>query len=373
MLHVQEWLKKYGGNFELLEKQLAISANFHPTDERVILNYSQIESPKNNPIVKECRGLVLNRYTYEVIAMAFTRFFNLDENGGHQEFVWEGCTCQEKVDGSLILVYVYNGQICVNTRNSFGEGEINDSGKTWREVVLSCLPSSLNTRDIGTHTTFVFELCSPYNKVVKQYSTCLYLLAMVFNPVQLEYSTNVRDNLAKSFNVKVPRFYKVNSREALTELIQRLESNDKTDEGVILQDVNGLRVKMKTSTYLALHRLANNGNIASYKNILPLVMTGEIDEVFAYFPEIKERALEVAEYVNYWKKDVDETYNVFRDMVTQKEFAMAVKDYEYASVLFQARKTGEEASTIFLQSESLILNKLESKSGKNKSHNRQPA
>src|SRR5690606_10977753 len=157
-------------------------------------------------------------------------------------------------------------------------------------------------------------------------------LTIVCNKNLLEYTTEFIDKAAKALNVNRPEFYKVNNRDDLTKLIQKLETEDKTNEGVVLQDINGLRVKVKTSSYLALHRLANNGNIRSYKNILPLILTGEIDEVIAYFPEVQDIFLQVNEYIQFWKKHIFETYNAYKDMECQKKFALAVKDYEYASV-----------------------------------------
>lgn len=80
MLKIQEWLIQNNFNYDLLKSQLNVSANFHPNDDRVILNYCQIESPKKNLIVQECRGLVLNSKNGEIIAKSFNRFFNLGES-----------------------------------------------------------------------------------------------------------------------------------------------------------------------------------------------------------------------------------------------------------------------------------------------------
>lgn len=78
-MKVQEWLRNNGGNLELLEEQLGITHNVHE-DGRVILNYSQIDSPKQNPIVMECRGLILDKNNnWELVARSFPRFFNRGE------------------------------------------------------------------------------------------------------------------------------------------------------------------------------------------------------------------------------------------------------------------------------------------------------
>ena len=55
---VQEQLRQYGP--EHLSNTLGIKFTYGD-DNRVILNYNQIDSPKNHPVVKECRGLVLDK------------------------------------------------------------------------------------------------------------------------------------------------------------------------------------------------------------------------------------------------------------------------------------------------------------------------
>ena len=55
-MKIQVWLQQNNGNLELLEQQLGIKATTCHEDSRVILNYNQIDSPKQNPIVMECRG-----------------------------------------------------------------------------------------------------------------------------------------------------------------------------------------------------------------------------------------------------------------------------------------------------------------------------
>ena len=48
---------------------------------------------------------------------------------------------------------------------------------------------------------------------------------------------------------------------------------------------------MKSFAYLAVHHLKNNG-VMSYRRAVELVRTNEIDEVLAYFPELKDGLLD---------------------------------------------------------------------------------
>jgi hypothetical protein len=77
-LQVQEYLHS-GKSWANLTDELGIKVVFHPSLPLVTVNYDQIESPKTHPIVRECRGLVLHRQTFDLVARSFPRFFNWGE------------------------------------------------------------------------------------------------------------------------------------------------------------------------------------------------------------------------------------------------------------------------------------------------------
>ena len=73
MLQVQKYLANH--TFDNLSQDYHIKLTYHPTDPLVILNYDQLESPKGDKLVRECRGLVLNSETKELVAArVFTLF-----------------------------------------------------------------------------------------------------------------------------------------------------------------------------------------------------------------------------------------------------------------------------------------------------------
>ena len=131
MLCVQKLLMdNHPNGFEVLEKEYAIHSKFHPSDDLVILDYDQLDSPKHEEIVRECRGLVLNSKDYSLVSRSFRRFFNGGENRVDDNiFDWDyGAHCYEKVDGSMIQLFYHNNQCKITTRFSFAEHEIS-SGK----------------------------------------------------------------------------------------------------------------------------------------------------------------------------------------------------------------------------------------------------
>ena len=65
----------------------------------VQLNYNQIDSPRGVVEADECRGLILRRDTWEVVAHSFTRFFNLGESEADVPTDLQRCVLLEKMDG----------------------------------------------------------------------------------------------------------------------------------------------------------------------------------------------------------------------------------------------------------------------------------
>lgn len=357
MLEVQKYLKS--NSFESLENSLGIVSNFHPTDSRVILNYSQINSPKKDPVVKECRGLVLDRNTYRVIARAFPRFYNLGEcPDTESRFDWRSCSTTEKVDGSLILVYFYNGEWRVNTRNSFGSGYINDSTVTWEGLVRSILGDKINY--LYTDLCYVFELCSPYNKIVRLYNQSQLFLLSVFaygDTSAFELPRKDIETYANILGLNLVHHYPLNSLDAVTNYIDAVQQNDKTFEGFVLRDNNNERIKVKSPTYVALHHLRGEGNnLFSPKYLLPIVMAGEIEEVLTYFPEVRDSLLAVKEKVDKEKEVLLNLWGQVKDIENQKEFALSVVGKsKLSSLLFQARKLKLEPASMLRDYQPLLL------------------
>lgn len=344
-----DYLKQNG--LDSLQKKFAIKANFHE-DGRVILNYDQIESYKHktNPIVRECRGLVLDSSDWSLVARSFERFFNLGEDRPSQDkFIWDDCIATHKEDGSLLIVYYRDGWH-INTRGSYGDGECNYSGMTWRELAKL---AGLDTSNLDKHYTYVFELCSRYNKVVRDYPfPTLYLLTMFDGEIELTHDA------VHSFGYKAPTSTSFEDVFHVQSELAKFAENDPTFEGFVLRDVNNRRLKAKSEKYVALHRTVNNGAIAHPKNLVQFVLDGETDEIIAYFPELEEIVLDVKEKIGKIESELDDIWFVHKDERNRKKFAMAVKHHPFSCCLFQARDKGINPIDILRENKDLIVKKL---------------
>ncbi len=329
---VQDFLRKQ--SLEKLEEYYGIKNTKHE-DGRVILNYSQIDSAKHktNPIVRECRGLVLDsKNNWELVARSFTRFFNLGETDEHNQFNWSSSYTYDKLDGSLILIYYWGGMWHLNTRGSFGEGEVNSSGMKWRELFTLALP---NWKKLDKNFTYCFELCSRYNKVVTDYPTPSAVLLSAFQRED-ELSHDDCEELSDRLDLIMPQVYSFGSVDQVQRILKQAEEYDPTFEGYVLRDSNNLRIKVKSSSYIMLHRQFSNKNINS-SFLYSTVLKNEISEILNYFPELKSNIEKAKKDIESVVDQINVLYNDSIDIKSRKEFAKKVISFKYSWILFQCR------------------------------------
>lgn len=337
MLAIQNWLIQNNFNYPLLEEQLSIKANFASNDERVILNYCQINSPKTNEIVKSCRGTVLHKTNASLVGRGFLRFFNVGEDKDSlDKFNWNNCYINEKVDGSYICVYKFEGKWRVNTRNSYADGIVNDSGLTWLDIFNQALPEGFTLQDFDLiadeKSSIIFELCSPFNQVVKFHESPKLFLLAVFddgierNPVDV-------DEFAKLNRFTRPTRVHCSSILDVEEYIKKESEKDRAFEGLVLNDNQNIRLKLKSEDYVKLHRTIT-GNYTSNKNLIEYVIDNEQDEILCYCPYLKDKILRIEQLLHNVKTDLDNNFRKFHNIVSRKTFAEKVKDIPLNYILF---------------------------------------
>lgn len=332
MLEVQKAIRSHG--LEHIVKQLALRVYKHPNEPLVGLKYNQIDSPRTHPIVREARGLVLHSRTFDIVAKPFNRFFNVGElQEEFKQFNWDDFTCVTKEDGSLIILYWYDGAWRVNTSGSFGLGAVQSYDITWEELFWK--HADFDIEKLSKRHTYLWELCTPYNMVVKTYKEPRVFLIGVNNTITGDsFKEHYVDEVAKYIEAARPKTFNVAGKDEVKNLLLTLDGLDEVHEGVVLHDSNGLRYKWKTKGYLELHKLADNGNILKPHRLLSIVLSNKDDDVSAIFP-VKGALNSVKDAI---RSEVDNLWNywfTFGDLRSRKKFAMRVKDQELSWILFK--------------------------------------
>lgn len=346
-MHVQKFLRE--NSLEELEKQFKIKIKVY--ENFVGLNYSQLDSPKNHPIVVECRSLKLVKDTWEIASRAFDRFFNYGENGDESfDFNSPNTVIMEKSDGSIIPIW-YNK---IDARWEISS-KSNIFGEIFRDKVLSAL--NINEEKFQTifnefsdiNYTYIFEYIGPDNTIVTPYSKKeLVLLGIRNNNHPYNYfSLEDMENFLESISLKQMRLFKIYKFDDINNLKNSFQSFKNMEEGYVCWDTKtNKRIKIKSPQYVKLHQLKGKNEDITKEDILHIVLSGEIDEVKLYLPYLKERLESAKNIVERTILEMKNVYSNIKDIDSQKEFAKEALQYKnFSQILFSCRKNKTDIET----------------------------
>jgi len=211
----------------------------HPTLPLTIWNYSEKVQYENlwDEVTLSTRGLVTDDKG-DIVATPFKKFFNIEEGKYTPTETFE---VYEKMDGSLGIVFWYEGQWVVATRGSF----TSDQAIKARELL-----KKYNTDIMFRHMTFCFEIIYPENRIVLDYKGEEKLVLLgAFDNWGKDYDMSDWDEWG--FDV-VKKYDGIKDYQQLKEMVK----NDQ--EGFVVKFSNGDRVKVKGVEYLRLHKIMTN-------------------------------------------------------------------------------------------------------------------
>ena len=284
-------------------------------------------------ITLQCRGLVTDNEG-NVIAYPFKKFFNIEENK-HQPT--ENFEVYEKMDGSLGILFFYEGKWVVATRGSF----TSDQAVKARKM----LDEKYNLESIPKGYTTLLEIIYPENRIVVDYGDeeKLVVLGMTnrFNGKELDYESVVNMHSESGIPV-VKRYDGIQDYNTLKSMVAN------NAEGFVVKFSNGDRMKIKGEEYLRLHKIMTN---ISTTGVWEMVSNGgDVNEILKDVPdEFYKKVKEYAETLKYGFYQVSEhcgkahdyfRYGKYGDRETEptkKEYAEHVMQYShppYRSVMF---------------------------------------
>jgi T4 RnlA family RNA ligase len=363
-MEVIKYLNSKGGPdsaIEPLKEEYSIKVREYWDDGLFVLNYDQINSPKVHPITKECRGLIL---TYDrewrVVSRSFDRFFNLGESPEeYPYFDITKATCYEKIDGSLIKIYYWNGKWHVSTRGTAFAETATPMGDVFKDLVYKALGIEKDTDfqlwcigHFESECTEVFELTSRENRVVTQYEgyKLWYLGTRHNHSGEYDYNPNITNGVC------IPKKFTFSSVDSIIKSSKELKN---LEEGYVCYQDGTPIVKVKSPAYVAVHHIRGEGT-PSPKRIMQLVLMNEQDEYLKYFPEDEEFFTPYIMALLDLQMEMVKLWEEVKEVKDQKEFALVVKDKIYSAALFQAKATGGSPITMFNeQKESYKLKVLE--------------
>jgi RNA ligase len=257
-----------------------LDKNPHPVLPIAIYNYSrevQYEG-KWDDITKMCRGLVLDG-DGNVIAKSFNKFFNMEEHSSN-EIPNESFEVFEKMDGSLGILFWYEGNWVFATKGSFNS----DQAKKGIEML-----SKYDVNPLPKGYTILFEVIYPENRIVCDYgdNESLVVLSMISNAngVELDYSSLKQICDVSGFPL-VKRYDGIDDYKTLKSIINN------NQEGFVVRFKSGFRMKIKGEEYVRLHRI-----LTGFSNI-------NIWEILKDGKDLNEFLEKVPDEFDKWVKSV---------------------------------------------------------------------
>lgn len=323
-LKIQSVLRETGMSPEQVGEKYGLDIDRSFDGRLVLFNYDDLRCDRFGEVARCCRGTILEDGTWNLVALPFFRFFNFSERPS-EAFRWHGSVALEKVDGTLITLFNYEGKWRIATR-----GKIDATGSlpcpetgvgTFAGAVWPLLRSKLPEPGvIDPACVYVFEFVSPWNRIVRLYDEpALYLLTIrdLFLGVTSEVSHELSDNVARACSWKRPRRYNVDDPDAVSQLIADLPE---TEEGFVVCDPMFRRFKMKSSRYLQIHKTLNNGKPQYWRMLME--NTGE--DILRLFPayEAEYRAFKAG--LDAALASADDAYARHKGATSRKEFSTLV-------------------------------------------------
>jgi T4 RnlA family RNA ligase len=307
----------------------------HPTLPLTIWNYSEKVQYEGlfNEITLQTRGLVTEE-NGNIVARPFKKFFNMEEN---KHTPTEEFDVYEKMDGSLGILFNYQGEWVMATRGSF----TSEQAVKGLEIL-----QNYDYQKLHKGYTYLFEIIYKENRIVVQYDyDDLILLGMIETKTGYEVDlygegNDVRlKNLISNLGFKVVKKYDgINDYSILKGMIKDNE------EGFVVRFSNGDRVKIKGEEYLKLHKLMTNVSTTAIWEMLSegrdvLELLKDVPDEFnnkikVYVRDLKYTYFSLSEYAG--KTHDGFRYGKFGDKdpePTKKEFAEFLSINNYNPVI----------------------------------------
>lgn len=270
----------------------------------VAVMYNLFESDLSNPIVRQCRGTVIDKTTGKVVCAPYVKFFNLGEQYA-DNIDWTGkLSVTEKMDGWMIKMFTWRGgQHWVSNGGYDISKTPLPTNKTVIELCSKYFPKF--GVEIPDGWTFMMEFIHPEMKIVCDYPEDKwgFWLHGARDPKGEEWEVM---DVIKKFQIegiKVPDVIQFKGIDHLVDYVNQRSGKD--FEGCVVRDGHWRRVKMKGVGYLELKAISDNLPVTP-KRIWETWASGEWDDMRdgklkTEVLILNDKVRECAQKINIWE------------------------------------------------------------------------
>lgn len=233
------------------------------------------------PDALECRGIMFEMDGDEPVRIAsrpMEKFFNLNETPFTMNLdLSKVVLAMAKEDGSLISSYVDKDRLCLKSKTSM----ISEQAQAALSFLMLAENNAMYERVLELAKngyTCNFEYVAPTNRIVLEYQEKNLVLLNVRNNASGEYvpyTEIFKDGILRQYLVRGFDFD--TSNEDFIEEIRKMEGI----EGFIFELENGLKFKLKTNWYSALHHTKDSIN--NNQRLFESIVANASDDLKAMF------------------------------------------------------------------------------------------
>lgn len=235
-------------------------------------------------IRRECRGLVFDQNTGEIINRRFHKFFNISEREetSIENIDWSKPHCiLEKLDGSMVSpCLIGKGKRDLRWMTKMG---ITDTSMA-AEVFVASRPNYASFASMLLFSGFtpIFEWCSNNNRIVLDYpEDQLYLLA-IRNTQTGEYVPyEYLKAASQDANIPLVKSYDVAGASDINQIIEMVH-NAEDSEGIVVRFDDGHMVKCKSAWYIRIHKVKSM--LSQERDVVRIILNNELDDLIPILP-----------------------------------------------------------------------------------------
>jgi len=331
-LEVVDYIKAHG--LDKLCDKFEIAAKRHGKyNNLVLLKYDQINSPMGVKVVQQCRGLILDEAQgWKVVSFPYSKFFNYGE--GHADDIdWSSARVYEKLDGSLMTLYFYDGAWQVSSSGlPDAAGEVNGYDITFSQLFWQVWKKLGYKLPTDTNVCYMFEMMTAKNRVVVRHLEDRIVLHGARRLSDFKELNPVIE--AHHYGWECVKIFPLTSWDEIVEAAKTLEPME--CEGYVVCDSNYNRVKVKSPQYVAVSHLRDSVGM-SRRKLLELVRTNEGSEFLSYYPEFTDEYNNIRYKYERLLGRMEGFYDGIKHIEERKDFAKMATTQSFSDAMFQMK------------------------------------
>jgi hypothetical protein len=231
----------------------------------------------------------------EPVSLAYRKFVNYGESTAFEPFAIneKGIAFPRKIDGSLLCVSSWRGELIVRTRGTVDARRMENGAEI--DYLTQKYPKAFDNTWLDNGFSCIYEWTTPSNIIVLAESKEPELwLTGIINHADYSYvKQDILDTVAKELGVNRPETFKFDS---FPEMVTAVEAF-KGKEGVVAYSADGQTLKkIKSVSYLAMHRMKDS--LGSDENVVDYFLANDCNSAGSLMASVtKDSDYEVAKVV----------------------------------------------------------------------------